>query len=84
MDVLQSLWYGFSVGLEPMNLFACFLGVLMGTLVLPMLSAFPVYVLGWKVPTNASDVTALTGSSTDILHFAVFLVNTRFIFRFTP
>jgi len=33
LDVLQSLLYGFSVGLEPGNLFFCFVGCLIGTLV---------------------------------------------------
>lgn len=33
MDSLISLLYGFSVALQPQNLFYCFLGVLMGTLV---------------------------------------------------
>lgn len=46
--------------------------ILLGTLVLPHLSAFPVRFAGWDIPTNASDVMALT--STDIVHFAVFLI----------
>lgn len=46
--------------------------ILIGSLVLPMLSAFPVYFVGWNVPTNATDVAAL--SMTDIWHIAVFLV----------
>ncbi len=33
MEVLHNLLYGFSVGLQPMNILFCFLGVLMGTLV---------------------------------------------------
>jgi putative tricarboxylic transport membrane protein len=33
MEVLQSLFFGFQVSLEPVNLFYCFLGVLTGTLV---------------------------------------------------
>lgn len=33
MDILYSLFYGFSIGLEPTNLLFCFLGVLLGTLV---------------------------------------------------
>ena len=33
MEVFHNLIYGFSVGLEPTNIFFCFLGVLMGTLV---------------------------------------------------
>jgi len=33
MDILHSLYYGFSVGLQPQNLFFCFVGCLVGTLV---------------------------------------------------
>ena len=33
METLHALIYGFSVSLTPANLFACFVGVLMGTLV---------------------------------------------------
>jgi putative tricarboxylic transport membrane protein len=33
MDVIHNLFYGFSIGLQPVNLLFCFLGVLMGTLV---------------------------------------------------
>src|SRR5512139_3362967 len=33
MDVIQSVLYGFSVALEPLNLIYCFFGVLIGTLV---------------------------------------------------
>jgi putative tricarboxylic transport membrane protein len=33
MDTLQNVIYGFSVSLMPANLFACFIGVLLGTLV---------------------------------------------------
>ncbi len=46
--------------------------VLVGTMVLPMLSAFLVYFVGWNVPTNATEVNAL--SPTDIVHIAIFLV----------
>jgi predicted membrane-bound mannosyltransferase/DNA-binding beta-propeller fold protein YncE len=46
--------------------------ILLGTLVLPQLSAFPVRMVGWTTPTNASAVIALT--TTDILRIAVFLV----------
>lgn len=45
---------------------------LIGSLVLPMLSAFPVFFVGWNVPTNASEVTNL--SSLDIWRIAAFLV----------
>lgn len=33
MEALQGLFYGFAVAIQPINLFYCFLGVLMGTLV---------------------------------------------------
>ena len=46
--------------------------ILIGTLVLPMLSAFPVFFLGWNVPTNATEVTTL--SMTDMVHIGIFLV----------
>lgn len=46
--------------------------IVFGTLVLPQLAAFPVRLMGWKIPTNASDVMALTGQ--DILQVAAFLV----------
>ncbi len=46
--------------------------ILLTTLVLPQLAAFPVRLMGWKIPTNASEVMAL--DMTGILHVAVFLV----------
>jgi len=46
--------------------------ILVGTLVLPQLSAFPVRMMGWDIPTNASDVIALKLDG--ILHIAIFLV----------
>ena len=46
--------------------------IVIGTLVLPQLSAFPVRLMGWEIPTNASEVMALT--MTDVFHIAVFLV----------
>ncbi len=45
--------------------------IILFTLVLPHLSAFPVRLAGWKVPTNATDVINL--SMQDIEHIAVFL-----------
>ena len=33
MEVLNNIFYGFSVSFQPINLFFCFLGVLIGTLV---------------------------------------------------
>jgi uncharacterized protein (TIGR03663 family) len=46
--------------------------IVLGTLVLPQLAAFPVRLMGWNIPTNASEVMAL--DMTGILHVAVFLV----------
>lgn len=46
--------------------------IVMGTLVLPQLAPFPIRFAGWTLPTNASQVMALT--MTDILHIAAFVV----------
>jgi len=46
--------------------------VLLGTLVLPQLSAFIINFLKWKVPINAGEVMALTTS--DMLRMAAILV----------
>jgi uncharacterized protein (TIGR03663 family) len=46
--------------------------IVLFTLILPHLAAFPVRFMGWDIPTNASEVMALT--STDILHIAMFLI----------
>ncbi len=46
--------------------------MLLGTLVLPQLSAFGINALGWKIPVNAAEVRALT--MTDMLHMAIIVV----------
>jgi uncharacterized protein (TIGR03663 family) len=46
--------------------------IVLATLVLPQLAAFPVRWMGWKIPTNASEVMAL--DMTGILQVAAFLV----------
>jgi uncharacterized protein (TIGR03663 family) len=46
--------------------------MLLGTLVLPQLSAFGINALGWKVPVNATEVHALTFS--DVAHMALIVV----------
>ncbi len=46
--------------------------MILGTFVLPQLTAFPVRFVGWLVPTNGSQVMGLT--TTDMLHIAVFMV----------
>ena len=46
--------------------------MLLGTLVLPQLSAFPVFLAGWNIPTNASEVLALT--TENIMQLGAFLI----------
>lgn len=46
--------------------------MLLGTLVLPQLSAFGINFFGWKIPVNAAEVHALT--NTDIVHMAIIVV----------
>jgi hypothetical protein len=46
--------------------------MLIGTLVLPQLSAFGINAFGWKIPVNATEVRALT--MTDMLHMAIIVV----------
>lgn len=46
--------------------------MLLGTLVLPQLSAFGINIAGWKVPINATEVHALT--ITDLIHMAIIVV----------
>jgi sugar lactone lactonase YvrE len=46
--------------------------MLLGTLVLPQLSAFGINFAGWKVPVNATDVHALT--LPDLIHMAIIVL----------
>jgi sugar lactone lactonase YvrE len=46
--------------------------IVIGTLVLPQLAAFPVRFMGWDIPTNASEVMAI--GSQNILQIGLFLV----------
>ncbi len=46
--------------------------ILLGTFVLPQLSAFPVRLMGWDIPTNAGEVNAL--NTANIFQVAIFLV----------
>lgn len=46
--------------------------MLLGTLVLPQLSAFGINFAGWKVPVNATEVHALTYP--DLLHMAIIVL----------
>lgn len=51
--------------------------MLLGTLILPQLSAFGINLLNWKIPVNAAEVNALTGS--DVLRMAIIVVPVFFI-----
>jgi predicted membrane-bound mannosyltransferase/sugar lactone lactonase YvrE len=46
--------------------------MLLGTLVLPQLSAFGIDLFGWKVPVNATEVRALT--FIDLIHMAIIVI----------
>jgi len=46
--------------------------ILLGTLVLPLLSAFVINLFGWKIPINATEVNALTGP--DVIRMALIVV----------
>jgi predicted membrane-bound mannosyltransferase/DNA-binding beta-propeller fold protein YncE len=46
--------------------------ILLGTLVLPQLSAFGINFFGWMVPVNATEVHALT--FTDLVHMALIVI----------
>ena len=52
MDALSNLLYGFSVGLQPVNIFFCFLGVLMGTLVGVLPGIGPVGAMSILLPVT--------------------------------
>ncbi len=60
MSIFQNLLYGFSVCLEPFNLFVCFLGALLGTLVGVLPGLGPVAAISlllpitFKMPATAS------------------------------
>ncbi len=65
------LWRGYTLDrLRADRPFA--LIIVMLTLVLPQLAAFPVRLVGWKVPTNAAEVAGL--GAVDIFHMAIFLI----------
>jgi sugar lactone lactonase YvrE/4-amino-4-deoxy-L-arabinose transferase-like glycosyltransferase len=46
--------------------------ILLGTLILPLLSAFVINFFSWKIPINATEVNALTGP--DVLRMALIVV----------
>jgi len=61
MDVLNNLFYGFSIGLQPVNLLFCFLGVLLGTLVGVLPGLGPMGAIAILLPTTfrMSPLTAI-------------------------
>jgi putative tricarboxylic transport membrane protein len=61
MEAIHSLAYGFSVCLQPINLFYCFLGVLMGTLVGVLPGLGPAAAISLLLPTvfHAPGVSSL-------------------------
>ena len=52
MDTLQSLVQGFSIGLQPENLFFCFIGVLIGTLVGVLPGIGPIGAISLLLPVS--------------------------------
>jgi predicted membrane-bound mannosyltransferase/DNA-binding beta-propeller fold protein YncE len=48
--------------------------IVLGTLVLPLLAAFPLKLVGWPVPTNASSVNAMNSESIFHMGFVVILM----------
>jgi putative tricarboxylic transport membrane protein len=52
METLHYLLYGFSVALQPMNLFYCFVGVLAGTLVGVLPAIGPLAAVALLLPTT--------------------------------
>ncbi len=52
VDLFQCLYYGFSVSLEPSNLFACFVGVFIGTLIGVLPGLGPVATMSILLPIS--------------------------------
>lgn len=52
MELLQNILYGFSIGLQPLNLLFCFLGVLLGTLVGVLPGIGPVGAISILLPVT--------------------------------
>ena len=52
MDILNSLFYGFSICIQPQNMLFCFLGVLIGTLVGVLPGLGPVGAISILLPTT--------------------------------
>jgi putative tricarboxylic transport membrane protein len=52
MELFQSIYYGFSVSLEPTNLFSCFVGVFIGTLIGVLPGLGPVATMSILLPIS--------------------------------
>jgi len=52
LDALSSLYYGFTIALQPVNLFYCFMGSLMGTLVGVLPGLGPVATIALLLPAT--------------------------------
>jgi putative tricarboxylic transport membrane protein len=52
MEIIYNLLYGFSIALQPNNLFMCFIGVLLGTLVGVLPGLGPVAAMSLLLPTT--------------------------------
>lgn len=68
MDMLQNVLYGFSVSLEPSNLFACFVGVFIGTLIGVLPGIGPVATMSLLLPVSIK----LSATSTIIMMAGIF------------
>ena len=68
MDFLQGIWYGFSVSLEPNNLFACFVGVFIGTLIGVLPGIGPVATMSILLPVSFK----MTATSAIIMMAGIF------------
>lgn len=52
MEIFQHLFFGFQVALQPVNLFFCFIGVLIGTLVGVLPGLGPVAAISLLLPAT--------------------------------
>jgi putative tricarboxylic transport membrane protein len=68
MDLFQSIYYGFSVSLEPNNLFACFVGVFIGTLIGVLPGLGPVATMSILLPVSFK----MTATSAIIMMAGIF------------
>jgi len=68
LDLWQSMAYGFSVSLEPYNLFSCFLGVFIGTLIGVLPGLGPVATMSILLPVSFK----MTATSAIIMMAGIF------------